>query len=240
MNAPRTYGYTETRGWESDQARVLRNTYALLALSMLPTIAGAYAGVQLMPRFFAATGGTGMLTGILITLALFLVSGLLISLVQNNADSQAGIGYLALFTAFSGLMMSPLLFVVLKTAGGEKLIMLAAGTTAGIFATMALLANFVKVDHQKWVGFLSVGFWVVLLVQMIGSFGGHNVALIQAGCAMAVILFSVWIFFDIRNILVGAEGNYIRATLGIYISLYGVFVNILKLLLTFAGGSQDD
>ncbi|MES2207224.1 MAG: Bax inhibitor-1 family protein [Pseudomonadota bacterium] len=235
MSTPKTaYGYSPSTGWETEQRRVLQKTYGLLALTLLPTVAGAYLGMSNLELFMPLFKAGSLIAG----LVLFAISWFLISLVDRNSDSKAGIGFLALFTGFSGFIIAPLLASVLHTPNGAHMVGMAAGSTAAIFATMALLANFVKADAQKWIGFILVGFWVVLAVKIIGAFFPENSALMQAGCAMAIILFSAWIFFDIKNVLTGAQGNYIRATLSLYLNIFNVFINILQLITSFGGGSR--
>jgi len=243
MNTPRTtYEYNNqpanTHQQESQQSVVLRDTYTLLALSMVPTIIGAHFGMKMMPALLASIGTAGMLTTLLMFIAMLIVNGALISLVQRNSDSYIGIAYLTLFTGFSGFMASPLLYSALNIPGGDKLVMLAAAISGGILATMALLANFIKIENQKWVGFLAVGIGAVIVMKLVG--GMFSNVLYQVGCAMSVILFSGWIMYDIKNVITGAEGNYIRAALGIYIGVFNIFMDILQLLMMFSGNSSKD
>ncbi len=235
MSTPKTmYGYSPATSLETEQRRVMQKTYGLLALTLLPTVAGAYLGINNL-ALFAPLFQAGSLVA---SLVLFGISWFLISLVNRNSDSKAGIGFLALLTGFMGFIIAPLLASALNMPNGAHMVAMAAGSTAAIFATMALLANFVKADAQKWVGFLMVGFWVVLAVKVTGIFFPENSALMQAGCAMAIILFSVWILFDIKNVLSGAQGNYIRATLSLYLNVFNIFINILQLFTSFGGGSR--
>lgn len=236
MSTPRTYGYSPAHGWETDQSKVLRNTYLLLALTMIPTVLGAYLGKLMLPVFLPILKSSPTITA----LVLFGISWFLISLTDRFSDSGMGIPLLGLFTAFSGFSVSPILSMLMSSYHGTYLVMLAAGITGGIFLTMAILANFIKADAQKWFGFLMIGFWVVLAVKLISLFFVNSTPLMQAGCAMSIILFSAWIFFDIRNIIQGAQGNYIRATLGIYLNLFNLFMNVLQLLMSFMGMGRKD
>jgi modulator of FtsH protease len=242
MSTPRTnYAYSiDTNHYETqhfDEQRVLRDTYTLLALSMVPTILGAHFGLKMVPSLHSLIG-SGMIASLILFLGLILVNGFLISLIQRNSNSYIGIFYLALFTGFSGFMASPLIHSALNIPGGEKLVMLAAAISGGILAIMALLANFIKVEHQGFVGFLTIGIGVVFLTQLVG--GLFSNVLYQIGCALSVILFSGWILYDIRNVITGSQGNYIEAALSIYISIANIFMNILQLLMMFSGGSSND
>jgi len=209
------------------QNRVLRNTYALLALSMVPTVIGALIGVQLNFSFLAGSPILGLL--------LFIgVSWGLIWGIQRNKDSGVGVMLLLGFTFFMGLLLGPLLQVALHFANGGRLIALAAGGTGAIFFGLAGIASSTQRDFSGLGKFLFAGL-ILLVVASIANIFFHIPALSLALSAIAIVIFSAYILFDINRIVHGGETNYVVATLSVYLDIYNIFVNLLNLLLAFAG-----
>lgn len=214
-----------------ERNRVLRNTYTLLALSLVPTVAGAWAGL--------ATGlGQWMLLNPGMGMVLFLVGAFgLMFAVQRNRESGMGVAFLLGFTFFMGLMLSQMLSVVLGQANGVQLITMAFGGTAIIFAAMASLATVVKRDLSGLAKFLFVGV-VMLMMAGIANIWLRMPALMIMFSVVAVAIFSAFMLIDVKRVLDGGETNYISATLAIYLDLYNVFVNLLALLSIFGGGGS--
>lgn len=212
-----------------ERNRVLRNTYALLALSMIPTVLGAWVGV--------ATGLTSAMSP-LIGLVVFLVGayGFMFA-IQRNANSGLGVALLLGFTFFMGLMLARLLAFVLGFRNGTGLIMTAFGGTAGVFFAMATLATVVKRDLSAVSKFLFVGV-IVLLIAMVVNFFVQSSALMLTLSVLAILIFSAFVLIDLKRVIDGGETNYIMATLAIYLDLYNVFQNLLMLLGIF-GGERD-
>ena len=215
--------------YSAERNRVLRNTYSLLALSLVPTVAGAWAGLRSgLAQWMLVNPGMGML--------LFFGGAFgLMFLVQRNNRSGLGVGLLLGFTFFMGLMLSQLLSMVLGLANGVQLISLAFGGTALIFAAMASLATVVKSDLTGLSKFLFVGV-IMLLIAGVANFWLQMPALMIMFSVVALGIFSVFMMIDVRRILDGGETNYISATLAIYLDLYNVFTNLLMLLSIFSGG----
>jgi len=209
--------------------RVLRNTYVLLAVSLLPTVLGAYLGV--------ATGLSRMLGGVM-GLVVFLAGAFgLIYAIQKNKDRTAGVYWLLGFTFFMGLMLSSMLARVLGFKNGASLVMTAFGGTAGIFFVMATLATTIKRDlagMQKW---LFWGAMVIFVSAIINVFVGST-ALMAAISTLALAVFSAYMLYDIKQVMDGGETNYVSATLAIYLDLINVFQSLLELLGIF-GGEKD-
>ena len=211
------------------QHRVLRNTYWLLALSMLPTVLGAWIGV--------ATGITqAMSPGISAIVFLVGAFGLMYG-IQKTRHSSTGVFLLLGFTFFMGLMMSRLIGHVLGFSNGASLIMMAFAGTAGIFFGMATLATVVKRDLTGLARFLTVGALIVLVAGLINIFVQSTAAMLAISVAVMAI-FSLFIMIDVKRVLDGGEDNYVMATLSIYLNLYNVFQALLMLLTSF-GGERD-
>jgi modulator of FtsH protease len=211
--------------------RVLRNTYWLLALSMIPTVLGAAVGLHFgAGQAMAANPGTSTL--------LFLVGAIgLMFLVERNKNSSLGVVLLLGFTFFMGLMLSRLLGMVLGLSNGSQLIMLAFGGTAAVFGTMATVATTTKRDFTHMQKFLFIGV-VLLLVAMLANMFLQIPALMLTLSVLAIGIFSAFLLVDLQRVVQGGETNYITATLAVYLDLYNIFANLLMLLGIF-GGNRD-
>ncbi len=211
--------------------RVLRNTYWLLALSLIPTVLGAAVGLYTgMNQVMATSPGSSTLV--------FLIGAFgLMFLVERNKNSSLGVALLLGFTFFMGLMLSRLLGHVLGLGNGAQLIMLAFGGTAAVFGTMATVASTTKRDFTHLQKFLFVGV-VLLLVAMVANIFLQLPALMLTLSVLAIGIFSAFLLVDLQRIIQGGETNYISATLAVYLDLYNIFVNLLMLLGIF-GGSRD-
>lgn len=219
-------------GLGSDSAltrhRVLRNTYWLLALSMIPTVVGAWLGVQM---HFGLIAGSPLITSLVfIGIAYAFFFG-----INKTKDSGLGVLLLLAFTFFMGIMLSGLLGAVLRSfTNGPALIMTAFGGTASIFAIMATIATVSKRDFSGLGKWLFAGVLVLLLASFANIFLGMT-ALSLAVSAIAVVIFSAYILYDVQQVINGGETNYVMATLQIYLDVYNVFVSLLRLLSYFAG-----
>lgn len=217
------YGYGAST---AERNKVLRNTYWLLAMSLVPTVLGAWLGV--------ATGITLGLTGFL-GLAVFMGGAFgFIYAIEKTKNSAAGVPVLLGFTFFMGLMLSRLLAAVLGFKNGGSLIMMAFGGTAGVFFAMASLATVIKRDLSGMGKFLFVGAIVLLAAGLINVFVQSS-ALMMALSVIAIGLFSAFMLYDLKRVMDGGETNYITATLAIYLDLYNVFQSLLSLLGIFGG-----
>lgn len=209
--------------------RVLRNTYALLALSMLPTAFGAWLGV--------ATGlAQAMTPGVSLVVFLAGAFGLMFA-IEKTKHSAAGVPVLLGFTFFMGLMLSRLVGAVLGLGNGAGLIMTAFAGTGAIFLGMATLSSVIKRDLSALGKWLFVGA-VMLLVAGIANVFLQSSALMTTLSVLAIGIFSAFILHDLKRVRDGEETNYITATLGVYLSLYNVFQSLLMLLGVFAGNDE--
>ncbi|MES2260492.1 MAG: Bax inhibitor-1/YccA family protein [Pseudomonadota bacterium] len=206
---------------------VLRNTYWLLALSMIPTVLGAIAGVVFqvpVPRGFI---GLLLFMGI----AYGFIYG-----IEKNKNSGIGVGLLLGFTFFMGLMLTPLLTRTLGFSNGASLIMMAFGGTATVFAVLASIATVSKRDFSAMGKWLFAGVIVLLLAGVANVFF-QMTALHIVISVMAIAIFSAYILYDVQQIVNGGETNYISATLSLYLDVYNIFTSLLSLL--GLGGSRD-
>ena len=212
-----------------DRQRVLRNTYWLLALSLIPTVLGAWVGVS---TGIMATASTGM------SAVVFLIGAFgLMFAIEKTKNSAAGVPVLLAFTFFMGLMLSRLLAVILGFHNGSSLIMTAFGGTAGVFFVMASLATVIKRDLSGMAKFMMVGVLMLLVAGLVNIFLQSSALMLTLSVA-AIGIFSAFMLFDIKRVIDGGETNYITATLAIYLDLYNVFQNLLMLLGIF-GGERD-
>jgi modulator of FtsH protease len=209
------------------QNRVLRNTYMLLALSMLPTVIGAMLGIQMQFSFLAGNPFIAFM------LFLGIAWGFMYG-IEKNKNSGLGVALLLAFTFFMGLMLSRILQVALGFANGGSMIVMAAGGTGAVFLTMASIASVSKRDFSNMGKFLFVGMIVVLLA-IVANIFLQIPALSLAISAVAVMIFSAYILYDISRIVQGGETNYVSATLSVYISIYNVFISLLHLIMAFTG-----
>jgi modulator of FtsH protease len=216
-----------TSGYAIQQHRVLRNTYALLALSMLPTVAGALLGIQMNFSFMAGSPLMGFL--LFMGIAFGFMWG-----IEKTKNSGMGVVLLLAFTFFMGLMLSRILQVALGFNNGGSLIAMAAGGTGTIFFVLAGVASTTKRDFSNLGKFLFAGVILILLAALANAFF-QIPALALAISALAVVIFSAYILYDINRIVQGGETNYVTATLSVYLDVYNVFVSLLNLLMAFSG-----
>ncbi len=214
------------QGLAADRQRVLRNTYWLLALSMVPTVLGAWVGVA---SGILSTLGTGA------SLLIFFAGAFgLMFLVEKTKNSAAGVASLLAFTFFMGLMLSRLLSFVLGFKNGPSLIMTAFAGTGVIFLAMATLATVIKRDLSSMGKFLFIGAIILLVAGLVNVFLQSS-ALMLTLMVLSMAIFSAFMVYDVKRILDGGETNYISATLAIYLDIYNVFQNLLAMLGIFGG-----
>ena len=220
-----SYGYAGN-GLAVDRQRVLRNTYWLLALSLVPTVLGAWIGVS---TGFMAKMGLG-----LSTLVFFIGAFGLMFVIEKTKNSSTGVVALLGFTFFMGLMLSRLVAQVLGYRNGASLVMTAFGGTAAIFFAMASLSTVIKRDLSGMGKFLFVGA-LVLMIAGIANIFLQSSALMLTILVLMLGVFSAFLLYDIKRVIDGGETNYISATLNIYLDLYNIFQSLLSLLGIFGG-----
>ena len=212
------------------QHKVLRNTYMLLALSLIPTAIGAAIGSNINMGFMRSSP-------IISFIAIMAVFYGWIWAIEKNRESSFGVVLLLGFTMFLGLLLGPLLQSVLGLKNGGQLVMMAAGGTAAVFAVMSGIATTTKRDLSSMGNFLTIGVVVIMLAVVANLFFASPVLhlVILSGF---VLLSSAMILWQVNSIVKGGETNYISATLSLYISIYNLFSSLLQLL-GIIGGDRD-
>ena len=221
-------GYVGEVGSVEQRNRVLRNTYWLLALSMLPTVLGAWIGVS---TGVVATMGVGMSAIVFLGGAFAFMFA-----IEKTKNSAAGVPILLAFTFFMGLMLSRMLSFVLGFSNGAGLIMTAFAGTGLIFLGMATLSSVIKRDLSTMGKFLFIGA-IMVLVASIANIWLQSGALMITLSVLVIGIFSAFIIYDLQRVKNGLESNYITATLGVYLSLYNVFSALLSIF-GLAGGRE--
>lgn len=210
--------------------KVLRNTYALLGLTMIPTVIGAFVGMSLNFAFaqqhpiIFAIGTIAAIYG-------------MFAAVTANRNNSFGVVLLLGLTFLLGLMLGPILQLALHLRNGSQIVGLAAGGTGIILLTLASIATTTKKDFSFMGKFLLVGI-ILLIVASLANMFLHIPALTLAMSAVGVILFSGFILYDVSRIVNGGETNYIMATLSLYMSIYNLFTSLLQLLMGLMGGDD--
>ncbi|MGA9992166.1 MAG: Bax inhibitor-1/YccA family protein [Thiobacillaceae bacterium] len=207
--------------------KVLRNTYMLLALSLIPTVIGALVGTSMN---FAWAAQHPMMFGLG---SFALMMGLMFG-VSASRNSPLGVVLLLAFTLMMGLLLGPILQVALRLSNGGQIIGLAAGGTSAIFFVLAGIATTSKRDFSFLGKFLMVGI-VLLIVASLANLFFQIPAFALALSGVAVLLFSGFLLFDVSRVVNGGETNYIMATLAIYLDIYNLFINLLNILMAVMG-----
>jgi len=213
----------------AERNRVLRNTYWLLALSLMPTVLGAWFGV--------ATGITASLGGGM-GLIVFLAGAFgFMFAIEKTKNSAAGVPVLLAFTFFMGLMLSRMIAMVLGFRNGSELVMTAFAGTAGVFAVMATVAPMIKRDLSGMGRWLFIGALVLMVGAIVNVFVGSTAGM-MAISTLAIGIFSAFMLYDLKRIIDGGETNYISATLALYMNLFNIFQSLLALL-GIMGGDRE-
>ena len=223
LHSSADYGYGIS---QEQRHKVLRNTYWLLALSLVPTVLGAWIGV--------ATGITSMLSGG-VGMIVFMAGAFgFMFAIEKTKHSAMGVPVLLAFTFFMGLMLSRMIGSVLGFKNGSELIMTAFAGTAGVFVVMASLASVIKRDLSGMGKWLMVGALVLMVGAVINVFVGSSAGMMAISVA-AIGIFSAYMLYDLKQIIDGGETNYISATLALYMDIFNVFQSLLALLGIFGG-----
>jgi modulator of FtsH protease len=226
---PGTYEPAQDVADVSQGQKVLRNTYLLLAVTMIPTVIGAFIGMQ--------TAGIIMASPIISSLVMLaVVIGLQFGIAANR-NSGVGIALLLLMTGILGWWLGPILNFALQMRNGMQLVGYAAVGTGVIFFAMATVATTTKRDFGFMGKFLFVGM-IALLIAMVANMFLQIPALALTISTLVIVVFSLFLLYDLNRIVRGGETNYVMATTGVYMSLFNIFANLLQLLLAL-GGERD-
>ena len=215
----------------AQQNTVLRNTYLLLAVSLIPTVIGAAVGTNFVNFSFMRSSPV---MSMIVMLAVFYGW---IFMIEKNRNSVLGVGLLLGFTAFMGLMLAPLLQSILSLRNGGQLVMMAAGGTAAVFFVLSGIASSTKRDFSFLNKFMMVGF-VVIMLAVVAQIFLQSPLMQLVLCGAFIIFSSAVILWQINAIVRGGETNYVSATLSLYISLYNIFTSLLQIL-GLTSGDRD-
>ena len=207
--------------------KVLRNTYALLGVSLFPTVIGALMGMSMNWGFAASSPILFMIMTLGGIFGMFF-------LIQKNKNSSLGVVFLLALTFLLGLMLGPILQVAFSLSNGGQIVSLAAGGTGAIFLVLAGIAQTSKRDFSFMGKFLMIGLIMLILASLANMFFQIPAASLAIS-AIAVMIFSGFILYDVNRIVKGGETNYIMATLALYMNIYNLFVNLLYLLMALMG-----
>ena len=221
----------QTSALSASRNKVLRNTYLLLALTMIPTIVGALMGINMSFGFMRASP---IVSSVVMLAAIY---GMFF-LIEKNRDSGLGVALLLALTFMLGVLLGPLLQVALSLRNGGQLITLAAGGTAVVFFAMATLSTVIKRDLGFLNKFMVVG-GIVLMVAVVANIFMQIPALQLTICAGFILFSSAMILFQLKQIIEGGETNYVSATLTLYMGIYNIFTSLLQILLAVTGQSRD-
>ena len=210
--------------------KVLRNTYMMLGLTMVPTVIGALIGMSIDFSFAAGSPIMFALVSLAVIFGMFYA-------VSANRNNSMGVVFLLGLTFIMGALLGPILQVALSLRNGGELVGLAAGGTGIIFLTLSAIASTTKRDFSFMGNFLLVGI-ILLIVASLANLFLQIPAFSLALSGVAVLLFSGFILYDVNRIVHGGETNYVMATLSLYISVYQLFTNLLHLLMAFAGDRE--
>ncbi|MFA5082434.1 MAG: Bax inhibitor-1/YccA family protein [Hydrogenophilaceae bacterium] len=220
-------GYNSTVSLGAERNKVLRNTYMLLGISLVPTVIGALVGMSMNFAFMAQHP-------IMYSLGAFAVMMGMFFAISASRNSGLGVVLLLALTGFMGLMLGPILQMALGFSNGGQIVGLAAGGTAAIFMVLAGIATTSKRDFSFMGKFLMVGIVLLILASLANMFFQiPAMALTLSG--VAVLLFSGFILYDVSRVVNGGETNYVMATLAIYLDIYNLFVNLLQILMALMG-----
>ena len=210
--------------------KVLRNTYTLLGLSLIPTVLGAFIAINMdfsfaqQHPFIFAIGAMAVMFG-------------MFSAIAANRNSSVGVLLLLALTFLLGLMLGPILQHALHLRNGGQIVGLAAGGTGIILLTLASIATTSKRDFSFMGKFLMVGI-ILLIVASLANIFLQIPAMTLAMSAVGVLLFSGFILYDVSRIVNGGETNYVMATLSLYLSIYNLFTSLLQLLMGTMGSND--
>jgi modulator of FtsH protease len=210
-----------------EQNKVLRNTYMMLGLTMIPTVIGAFIGMAINFSFMAEHP-------IIYSLGMFAVMMGMLFAVSALRNSVWGVIALLGFTFVAGVFLGPILQVALHLRNGAQLIGMAAGGTGIIFFSLATIATVTKKDFSFMGKFLFIGLIMLVIASLANLFFQVPVMSLVIS-AVAILIFSAYILYDISQIIHGGETNYVMATLTLFLDIYNIFVNLLSLLMAFAG-----
>lgn len=209
-----------TTRFDLTTSSVIRNTFALLSMTILFSAITAYLAML--------TNASMINCGLLI-----IMEFALIFLIQKYRNSAFGILWLFAFTGLLGYSLGPILNWVIKgyTRGGE-IVITTLGLTGSIFLGLAFYVNSTRQNFNYLKGFLFAGTIGVLITSLIAIVFNLQINTLIFPTVIA-LLSSGWMLFDISRIIHNEENNYIIATLNLYINIFNLFISLLQIIMSF-------
>ena len=197
--------------------KLIRNTYTLLSMTLL--FSAVMAGVSVMLRvppmaYLLSIGGAFLLMWFVL---------------PRTANSGAGLGVVFGITGLMGFGLGPVISMYLGLPNGSQIVGTAFGGTAAIFLGLSGYALVARRDFSFMGGFLFTGIIVVLLAALANIFLAIP-ALSLAISAAIIFIMSGFILYDTSRMVNGGETNYLHATVGLYLSIFNIFVSLLQIL----------
>ena len=204
--------------------KVLSNTYWLLGLTL--AFSALTAGIAVAVKMPPALG-----------LVFWAVGFIMLFVVNRLADSAKGLPAIFVFTGLMGASIGPMLSYYLSMNNGPTIVLQALAGTALVFFSLSAYALNTKKDFSYLGGFLMTGL-IVAVVAMIANIFLAIPALSLTLSAVVVMIMAGLILFDTSRIIHGGETNYIRATVGLYLNIFNLFIHLLHLIAVFTGGDD--
>lgn len=224
--------YATSQNSAARENPVLRNAFGLLALSMIPTAVGAAFAMSLgIPAMMMASP-------LIASLVFLAVMFGMLFMISANSDSALGVVFMLVFTFLAGMWLSGILSVALAMTNGWQMIMTAALGTAGVVTGCSIYAMNTKRDFSSMGGFLFGSMIALIVVSLANIFFQMPLLSILISIA-AIVIFSLFMVFDVQRVVRGGETNYVMAATSIYLNIYNIFSSLLNLLMSFGGGSSD-
>ncbi|HEY7772443.1 MAG TPA: Bax inhibitor-1/YccA family protein [Marinagarivorans sp.] len=220
--------YSASSIQNAETHKVLRNTYSLLAVTLLVSAISAFIGMVVgLPPMLSIVMSIGAI-------------GLLWFVLPKVANSSKGILVVFAVAALLGAGLAPTISYYLQSANGGMIVMQALGGTALVFFALSGYVLTTRKDFSFMGGFLMVGLITVVVASLafvvLGMFGVHMPAMQLALSAVVVLLMSGFILYDTSAIIHGGETNYIMATVRLYLDILNLFTALLHLI----GATSDD
>jgi modulator of FtsH protease len=197
--------------------KVVRNTYLLLSMTLL--FSGVTAGLSMVLH----------VPPVAYLISTFGAFGLIWLVLPRFANRAGGVGVVFGITGLLGFGLGPILNAYLQLANGPQIVGTALGGTGIIFLALSAYALTTKRDFNFLGGFLFTGFLVVLLASLANIFLAIP-AFTLAISAAVIMIMSGFILFDTSRMVNGGETNYVMATVGLYLSIFNIFISLLNIL----------
>ncbi len=219
---PAVHAANSTAISSAETSKMVRNTYTLLAMTLLFSAVMAVISIAIQPPSF---------TGIICSLGALALVWLVL---PKTANSSAGLGVVFAITGLLGFGLGPILTHYLTMPNGGEIVAMAFGSTAVIFLGLTGYVMVSKKDFSFMGGFLMAGMIVVIVSMvalLIAGLFGYSMPLASVALSGAVaLLMAGFMLYDTSRIINGGETNYLMATVSIYLSIYNLFVSLLHII----------